>query len=112
MKTQIQTHECEIDDLLRRYIFQSIQTALSTVSTQIKVVCVKLTTRFEHSGDSTKLCSIQIMVHNSMWISANSETTYWLSTIDRAVQAAARATRREINRPLKIQQQSLLEFEN
>lgn len=111
MKTQIQTRNSEIDDLLRRYIFNSIQSALLTLAENINAVFVKLHSVLESSGTPTKICSIEIHVQDATSIVAKGQTTHWFSAIDQAIHAAARAARRQVNKTPNVEKASLLVVE-
>lgn len=101
MQTSILTRHHEVDDTLRRYVLQRIQTSLSLLIGNIKSVVIKLGTQASNSGEKLKACDIEISVNGTEMVVVSSQTTHWLAAIDQAVEAAARAVRRKLGQVKK-----------
>lgn len=101
MQTSILTRHHEVDDTLRRYVLQRIQTSLSLLIGSIKSVVIKLGTQASNSGEKLKACDIEISVNGTEMVVVSSQTTHWLAAIDQAVEAAARAVRRKLGQVKK-----------
>lgn len=101
MKTSILSRHQEIDETLKRYVQQRIQSALKLLITQVQGVTVHLSA--EHAADGTrqKACEIEIQLGGNQLVVVKSETSHWLAAIDQAVEAAARAVRRKVSQTLK-----------
>lgn len=104
MKTSILSRHTEVDDTLRRYVHTRIQSALQVLITRVVGITVQLKAENGLSGPRQKTCEIEIQLGDNQTVVVKSGTSHWLAAIDQAVEAAARAVRREVGRgmaPLK-----------
>lgn len=99
MNTEIVAKHPEIDDTLRRYVLRRMGTAISRLSTQIKNITVKLDRRKAQEVDQ-RSCVIEIRIDGQAPVIVNSAGPHWLSAIDKAVESAARAVRRQLKTTL------------
>ena len=99
MNTEIVAKHPEIDDTLRRYVLRRMGTAISRLSTQIKNITVKLDRRKARQVDQ-RSCVIEIRIDGQAPVIVNSAGPHWLSAIDKAVESAARAVRRQLKHTL------------
>lgn len=108
MKTSILSKHREIDETLKRYINQRIQTVLTQLSTQVSHVVVKLGSNREVDESQSKQCDIEIAIGDNEVITVNSKRAYWLAAIDQAIEHAARAIRRALANHRKTVQSALV----
>ena len=101
MKTSILSRHQEIDETLKRYVQQRIQSALKLLITQVQGITVHLSAEHSADGSRQKACEIEIDVGQSTPVVVKKNTPHWLSAIDQAVEAAARAVRRQLASGLK-----------
>ena len=99
MNTEIVAKHPEIDDTLRRYVLRRMGTAISRLSNQIKNITVKLDRRKAQQVDQ-RSCVIEIRIDGQAPVIVNSAGPHWLSAIDKAVESAARAVRRQLKHTL------------
>lgn len=99
MNTEIVAKHPEIDDTLRRYVLRRMGTAISRLSNQIKNITVKLDRRKAQQVDQ-RSCVIEIRIDGQAPVVVNSAGPHWLSAIDKAVESAARAVRRQLKHTL------------
>jgi len=99
MNTEIVAKHPEIDDTLRRYVLRRMGTAISRLSNQIKNITVKLDRRKARQVDQ-RSCVIEIRIDGQAPVIVNSAGPHWLSAIDKAVESAARAVRRQLKHTL------------
>jgi ribosome-associated translation inhibitor RaiA len=99
MNTEIVAKHPEIDDTLRRYVLRRMGTAISRLSNQIKNITVKLDRRKAQQIDQ-RSCVIEIRIDGQAPVIVNSAGPHWLSAIDKAVESAARAVRRQLKHTL------------
>ena len=99
MNTEIVAKHPEIDDTLRRYVLRRMGTAISRLSNQIKDITVKLDRRKAQQVDQ-RSCVIEIRIDGQAPVVVNSAGPHWLSAIDKAVESAARAVRRQLKHTL------------
>lgn len=108
MNTEIVAKHPEIDDTLRRYVLRRMGTAISRLSNQIKNITVKLDRRKAQQVDQ-RSCVIEIRIDGQAPVIVNSAGPHWLSAIDKAVESAARAVRRQLKHTLhRVTQLQLL----
>lgn len=99
MNTEIVAKHPEIDDTLRRYVLRRMGTAISRLSNQIRNITVKLDRREAQQVDQ-RSCVIEIRIDGQAPVIVNSAGPHWLSAIDKAVESAARAVRRQLKHTL------------
>ena len=99
MNTEIVANHPEIDDTLRRYVLRRMGTAISRLSDQIRNITVKLDRRKAQQVDQ-RSCVIEIRIDGQAPVIVNSAGPHWLSAIDKAVESAARAVRRQLKHTL------------
>jgi ribosome-associated translation inhibitor RaiA len=99
MNTEIVAKHPEIDDTLRRYVLRRMGTAISRLSNQIRNITVKLDRRKAQQVDQ-RSCVIEIRIDGQAPVIVNSAGPHWLSAIDKAVESAARAVRRQLKHTL------------
>jgi len=99
MNTEIVAKHPEIDDTLRRYVLRRMGTAVSRLSNQIKNITVKLDRRKAKQVDQ-RSCVIEIRIDGQAPVIVNSAGPHWLSAIDKAIESAARAVRRQLKHTL------------
>lgn len=100
MNTAIVAKHPEIDDTLRRYVLRRMGSAISQLSTQIKNITVKLDRRKAEQVNQ-RSCEIEIRIDGHAPLIVNSAGPHWLSAIDQAIEAAARAVRRQLKHTLR-----------
>ncbi|MAZ10239.1 MULTISPECIES: HPF/RaiA family ribosome-associated protein [unclassified Limnobacter] len=100
MKTEIVARHPEIDETLRRYVLRRVRSAINRLSTQIKNITVKLDRHSAQQADQRN-CVIEIRIDGQEApLIVDSAGPHWLSAIDKAVESAARAVRRQLKHTL------------
>lgn len=100
MKTEIVARHPEIDETLRRYVLRRVRSAINRLSTQIKNITVKLDRHPAQQADQRN-CVIEIRIDGQEApLIVDSAGPHWLSAIDKAVESAARAVRRQLKHTL------------
>jgi len=94
VKTSIFSLHQEVDDTLKRYVQRRLQSALSTLVTQVQGVTVHLKTQNSAQGVREHACEITVEIKDQPVLVIQRNTSHWLAAIDQAVEAAARALRR------------------
>ncbi len=100
MKTEIVARHPEIDETLRRYVLRRVRSAVNRLSTQIKNITVKLDRHSVKQQADQRNCLIEIRIDGQAPLIVDSAGPHWLSTIDQAVESAARALRRQLKHTL------------
>jgi ribosomal subunit interface protein len=101
MKTSILSRHQEVDETIKRYVHQRIQSALKLLITQVQDITVHLSAEHAADGSRQKACEIEIQLGENQLVVVKSNTSHWLAAIDQAVEAAARAVRRKLSQTLK-----------
>ncbi|WP_306481191.1 HPF/RaiA family ribosome-associated protein [Limnobacter sp.] len=100
MKTEIVARHPEIDETLRRYVLRRVRSAINRLSTQIRNITVKLDRHSAQQADQRN-CVIEIRIDGQEApLIVDSAGPHWLSAIDKAVESAARAVRRQLKHTL------------
>lgn len=100
MKTEIVARHPEIDETLRRYVLRRVRSAINRLSTQIKNITIKLDRHSAQQADQRN-CVIEIRIDGQEApLIVDSAGPHWLSAIDKAVESAARAVRRQLKHTL------------
>ena len=99
MQTAIVSQHPDVDETLRRYVLRRLSGAMNRLSRRVQTITVRL--KKSKTLDASRQCVLEVQLEGQAPLVIETQGSNWLSTIDQAIESAARAVRRELKTTLQ-----------